>query len=264
VVVGVTNEPMAKVKPFVEQNGMKYPIAIDSTGAAMKAYGVNGIPHAFLIDKDGNITWSGHPASLGAADLEKVLVGAEPLGKLSDQLEPVQMLLDKGQRGRALTTLQAMQQGGKLTGKSPEAAEKAIARLQRDATTLLARAAEHQKEGQLFPAVSTLQSVATRFDACEYGVAAKAKLDELANADAGKNAIALVARAQKAQQLAAEKKYDAAYAEYKTVAASGDAAAEALATKAMAEIDKKGMRGFHADCPVCRLRGTACAEHKPK
>jgi len=35
----------------------------------MTAYGQNGIPHAFIVDREGNIAWHGHPM----ADLEKTL-----------------------------------------------------------------------------------------------------------------------------------------------------------------------------------------------
>ncbi len=264
VVLGVSNEPEAKVKPFLEQNGMKYPIAIDTTGAATKAYGVKGIPHAFLIDKDGNVAWSGHPATIREADIEAALVGALPLGKLTDQLEPVQTLLDQGRRGRALATLLAMQQSGKLTGKAPEAAAKVIARLQREARSLFELAVQQSAAGRLFDAACSLQTIAVQFDGCEHGSAAVAQLDELASNDAGKTAVALAARAQKARQFAAGKNYDAAYAEYQALAVGGDASAEALAKKAMAGIDQKGMRGFHADCPACCERGAACAEHKLK
>jgi hypothetical protein len=174
------------------------------------------------------------------------------------------MLIDKGQHGRALTTLLAMQRGGKLEGKSKEQAKRAIARLEGAAKSALERAATLVKTDNQFDAAITLQTTASLFEGSEPGTACKAQLDAFAATDAGKKALALAVRVDKGRRLVAEKKYEAAYAEYQAVAAGGDAAAEALAKKAMAEIDNKGMRGFHADCPVCRLRGTACAEHKPK
>jgi hypothetical protein len=43
-------------------------------GAAIsKKLGINGIPHAFLVGKDGKIVWEGHPTSLKEADIENVL-----------------------------------------------------------------------------------------------------------------------------------------------------------------------------------------------
>jgi len=81
VVVGVSNEDAATVKPFVEQKGdtMDYNVAVDDNNktskAYMGAYGVKGIPHAFVVDKTGAIVWHGHPMD-GLEDvLDKVLAG---------------------------------------------------------------------------------------------------------------------------------------------------------------------------------------------
>jgi thiol-disulfide isomerase/thioredoxin len=69
VVVGISNEKEDVVKPFVEKQAdkMDYVVAIDSTGVTggryMKAFGQNGIPHAFLVDAAGKIAWHGHPMS---------------------------------------------------------------------------------------------------------------------------------------------------------------------------------------------------------
>ena len=44
---------------------MDYMVAVDLEGAAsegyMEAYGVNTIPHAFIVDGKGQIVWHGHP-----------------------------------------------------------------------------------------------------------------------------------------------------------------------------------------------------------
>ena len=75
VVVGVTDEESAKVKPFVDQQGdkMNYTVAIDrdrkTSAGYMERYGQNGIPHAFVVDKEGRVAWHGHPM----AGLERVL-----------------------------------------------------------------------------------------------------------------------------------------------------------------------------------------------
>lgn len=67
VIVGVTMEDPGEVKPFVEDMGAKmdYTVAVDGEQKAANAYmmaaGVQGIPHAFVIDKEGKIAWHGHP-----------------------------------------------------------------------------------------------------------------------------------------------------------------------------------------------------------
>jgi len=81
VVVGVSDEEPAKVKPFVKSMGekMDYAVACDDTAQSnmgyMAAYGFNGIPTAFIVDKQGKVRWAGHPMAGLDQALEKVLAG---------------------------------------------------------------------------------------------------------------------------------------------------------------------------------------------
>jgi thiol-disulfide isomerase/thioredoxin len=60
---------LGDVRPFVKKMGdkMNYTVAIDKDGATAKAYmgafGVRGIPHAFIVDQKGRIIWHDHPMS---------------------------------------------------------------------------------------------------------------------------------------------------------------------------------------------------------
>jgi thiol-disulfide isomerase/thioredoxin len=78
VFVGVSDETAAKVKPFVDGMGekMDYTVAVDSNrktfAGYMGAYGINGIPHAFIVDKEGRIAWHGHPMSGLDKALERI------------------------------------------------------------------------------------------------------------------------------------------------------------------------------------------------
>lgn len=82
VFVGLSNEPLETVKPFVAQMGgkMNYTVAIDdndkTSAAYMGAFGIDGIPHAFVVDKSGAISWHGHPMSGLDQAIEKALAGA--------------------------------------------------------------------------------------------------------------------------------------------------------------------------------------------
>ena len=75
VIVGISDEPLAKVEPFVKEQGekMEYVVACDdarkTSEGYMKAYGQNGIPTAFIVGKEGKVLWFGHPM----ADLESTL-----------------------------------------------------------------------------------------------------------------------------------------------------------------------------------------------
>ncbi len=76
VVVGVSSEDLDTVKNFVENAGdnMVYRVAVDDNEATWEAYmeasGARGIPHAFIIDKEGKIVWKGHPMD---SNFEKML-----------------------------------------------------------------------------------------------------------------------------------------------------------------------------------------------
>jgi len=80
VFVGVSDEKTDVVKKFVDKMGdtMDYTVAVDagktSTGY-MEAYGINGIPHAFIVDKDGKVVWNGHPMDQLEETLDLILAG---------------------------------------------------------------------------------------------------------------------------------------------------------------------------------------------
>ena len=59
--ISLTNESGSKVKAFIKQYKMNYPIGLASKSAG--DFGVRGIPHAVVIGKDGRVVWEGHPMS---------------------------------------------------------------------------------------------------------------------------------------------------------------------------------------------------------
>lgn len=71
VIVGITDEKPKLVADYVKKMGdkMAYRVAVDdgqTTGDRyMKAAGQRGIPHAFVVDRDGRIAWQGHPLDSG-------------------------------------------------------------------------------------------------------------------------------------------------------------------------------------------------------
>ena len=81
VMVGITNESADQVKPFVTSQGAKmgYVVALDQDDktmeAYMAAYGVNGIPHAFIVNKQGKVIWHGHPMDGLDKVLDSILAG---------------------------------------------------------------------------------------------------------------------------------------------------------------------------------------------
>jgi len=63
VIVGLSDEPKATVEPFAKK--LDIPYIIGYGAKSLDAYGVEGIPTAFVIGADGNLVWSGHPMDKG-------------------------------------------------------------------------------------------------------------------------------------------------------------------------------------------------------
>lgn len=75
VIISMSNEPRGKIAAFIKRAKMTWIIGAESNTAS--AYGVQGIPHAFVI-KDGKIVWSGHPMNGLDKAIEANLPKAEP------------------------------------------------------------------------------------------------------------------------------------------------------------------------------------------
>lgn len=94
-IIGISNEDAATVKPFVTNMGAKmdYRVGIADVatyGSYME--GIDGIPHAFVVDTSGTVVWSGHPGSMEAT-LGQVIAGtfdakkAATIGKAEGELQ---------------------------------------------------------------------------------------------------------------------------------------------------------------------------------
>ncbi len=87
-VIGITDEEKDVVAPFVAEMGdtMAYTVALDPGQTTMYRYmggfGVNSIPHAFVVDTSGNIVWHGNP--LDEAMEVHVVAALEGQGKKSE------------------------------------------------------------------------------------------------------------------------------------------------------------------------------------
>jgi thiol-disulfide isomerase/thioredoxin len=99
VVIGLTDEAPSLVKTFVQKMGAKmdYAVGIDERDKVFETYMTpfdqQGIPHAFIIDKDGRLVWHGHP--IGGLDkaLEELTSGKFnlELARKQDQITKMQL-----------------------------------------------------------------------------------------------------------------------------------------------------------------------------
>src|SRR5262245_56720586 len=87
-IVALSSEGASVVEKFAKEKSATYPIGIDGGGKTTRAYGVTGLPHAYLLGVDGRVVWEGHP---GGGEYEQAMqdelafatkyVPKQPLGK---------------------------------------------------------------------------------------------------------------------------------------------------------------------------------------
>ena len=71
--VSLTREEPHIIERFLEKRPIKGGVATDREGATFNAYGIQSIPHTFLIDSQGLLRWHGHPHFFTAELLEEFL-----------------------------------------------------------------------------------------------------------------------------------------------------------------------------------------------
>jgi hypothetical protein len=265
VVVGVTNEPGKLVEKYVADNKVEYPIFIEKSFKSSSALGVTGYPSAYLIDPAGTVVWSGHPASLPEAEIEKALKNARPpMVKLPASLKPLEKLLERHEYGKVHESLKGML-AGKLDDESMKAGQDLQTSLEADAKATMAAADQLQQDKDFAAAGAKYESLVKQYAGVPGSEGADVKLKELQANPEAKKSMAAAAQLQKASDVESAGDYDKAYTAYRAItkSSSGTKAADAAA-KAMADIEKKGMLGFDSKCPQCKAQQHACSKHKKK
>ena len=76
-IIGISNESFEAVKEFVKEAGFTYNVGIDDDSYTTKLYmdGIQGIPHAFIVGKEGKILWKGHPMDGLEGALDAIIKG---------------------------------------------------------------------------------------------------------------------------------------------------------------------------------------------
>jgi len=64
IFVSMTDENREVVKKFMAETPMKAAVVIDKNQETERAYGIQSIPHMYVIDKNNVIQWEGHPQTM--------------------------------------------------------------------------------------------------------------------------------------------------------------------------------------------------------
>lgn len=81
IIVSISTESEEDLTAYVNENDadIQYRIALDrerqTRNGFMGGFGVEGVPHAFIVDTAGRVVWQGHPLDNMAEALEKIVAG---------------------------------------------------------------------------------------------------------------------------------------------------------------------------------------------
>jgi thiol-disulfide isomerase/thioredoxin len=173
MIIAVSDEAVATVKPFVESKEMKYPIAVK--GANL--YKTQSIPHSWLVDASGDVFWHGHPGELKEETIQErlKLAYSPPTFALPKELKAASKQLDAGELGAGAKALETYLKSPK--GAEPDkAAKEALEAIKTYATEKLAQAESLAKESNYRMASTILEHIEKAYKGTEAGDKAKATL----------------------------------------------------------------------------------------
>ena len=239
-IIGCTNEPSAKVKPFITSKGMKYPVAIVGKNSP---YESPTIPHAWLIDPSGQVVWKGHPGGLKESDIEAALARAvvPPALSLPKDLASVSKQVQEGKYGAALKSLEGHTARPK-NAETGKAAKEALEGLTAYGKKKVEMAEEAAKSGDYVTAHDLLTGVEKSFKGSDLSTKAKETLEGWKKDDALKLELEAVGHVQKASALMDASQWAAAAASLQKVTKGKKFEAtktRALAEKKLAIVQKK-------------------------
>ncbi len=174
-IIGVTNEPASRIRPFIKEKNMKYTVAI---GAA-REYATTGIPRAWLVDARGEVVWEGHPAGLKDSMIQEHLkaVNLPPRFNLTAKgLEKANRSLNAGKLGSGITSLDRYLKKPKSEEGEAEA-KAARKKVVAYAKSLLKKADKSASQGDMVTALGALAVFENSFKGHKFAKKAKDKKD---------------------------------------------------------------------------------------
>jgi len=257
VVIGVTGDDPNLVLPWVKKHEVKFPTATSQS----KDYRVTGVPEAIVIGTDFKIAWRGHPATLGEAGLDALLVGARPAIVLPG-LEEVQTLRRGGDFAGAWQKGQSLLQAGGLKDNARAQLSGWLQDIEATAKSTMAEATAATTAGDLYAQWLQLDRIVRGYLGVPATEGAKEQLESLLADPKQKREIDAGKKLAEGRQKEDEQEFDAAFEIYKAAANTfANTKAGKAAATAMKALEKDGKLGFLATCPYCKAAGTACPTH---
>ncbi len=204
-IVGVTSESAAKVKPYIEKNGIKYTIAIGNASE----YKARGIPHAWLVDPKGTVVWHGHPSNLKEETVQQHIKGARSMPAFDELPKPLKKAgkyLEAGVYAKGIGELEKYLKRPKDEAVAATA-KKTITIVKEFGNTLYKNALSYFEEGDYVDALDIVTDLEKSFKGMELSKKAKKKRTEWKKDKRVKAELTASAYLAKARELVAKKKY---------------------------------------------------------
>lgn len=190
VIIGISDEDDKTVRPFLKKMKMDYLVIAGSE--AMKTYGVNGIPHAFIVDTNGIVQWDGHPGMPAFEQaIEKAIEETPPTRMLGGGPEHNERVLTAAEKAiqagdieLALVSLRRIDQKSIMAGEGHSTRLKSIlANIEPIAQSKYDDAMKNLKNENYLEAIAAFKYLATNYNGIPstIGDKAAAQLKKLEN-----------------------------------------------------------------------------------
>ncbi len=225
-VILVSNEPVEKVREFVQTRPIALPIAIDDEHKTFADYAIAKVqlPHAYLIGADGRVVWEGNPdykAEFGTY-LDEPTAELVTKSRLSELMQ-AGPALDRADeafgRGEFKTAAETWRTVAAIDSPNERVlrAKRGLARCEEEGRTRLASGQAFAAEKRVLQAARVFEEASTALAGFEPGEKAKKEYDALVKSKAYVNAKGLENLLKSAEKSAAAKKPDAARATLETL-----------------------------------------------
>ncbi len=188
VFISLSDEKSSTVSSFMKRTKMDYIVGAGSKSG--NAFGVRGIPHAFVIDPEGIIRWAGHPMDGLDGEIKKAVSKYKPQRRLGTGPEwnvtlllRIEDAISKREYGDARKDLKRIDKKSIYDIEGYETLgtkyDKVVADLEKIAQADFDRAMDDAKAGRYETALETFKSLADDFRGTKLGTKADAEYKKL-------------------------------------------------------------------------------------
>jgi hypothetical protein len=206
----ISNERHEEVVEWVRQDEVAFPVASGWEQEAYQDYGIarHGIPRALLVDIDGTVVWEGNPdfdpehgsyldEPLAALVARRKLWELLAAGEAIEAAEAAFLAGDFGLAGRLWKPVAALD----VPHPRVQLARNGQARLEERARDRIQEAVELAAAGRRLEALALLRATARDFTGSAAATEATRQASELAESRAGREALRVASRIQRAERV---------------------------------------------------------------